>query len=126
MRETLHDLLRKLPPAQKRNWPRHLSQVIYAYNTTAHHVTGMTPYNMMFGCDPRPPVDFLLWRGFAENGGGGTGDWVQSYQESLRVAHSHVRQQLQAKAEKWNQVDNEKVNDKEPRTGESDGPLGSC
>lgn len=45
---TLHDLLRVLPPEQKRRWP-HLSQVIYAYNTTTHQSTGMTPYFLMFG-----------------------------------------------------------------------------
>lgn len=109
---TLHDLLRTLPPAQKRYWPHHLSQVVYAYNTTSHHVTGMTPYYLMFGCDPRLPVDFLLGRGVTDDNLGITEDWVQGHQESLRVAHTHVRQQLREKAEKRNKPHNEKVNDK--------------
>lgn len=107
---TLHDLLRTLPPEQKKYWPRHLSQVTYAYNSTAHHVTGMTPYYLMFGCDPRLPVDFLLGRS-EEGSFSPTEDWVRDHQESLRVAHDHVKQQVQAKVEKRNQRYNEKVND---------------
>lgn len=82
---TLHDLLRTLPQEQKKYWPHHLSQVTYAYNTTAHHVIGMTHY-LMFGCDPRLPVDFLLGR--SEDGSlSPTEDWVQDHQESLRSSN---------------------------------------
>lgn len=54
---TLHDLLRVFP---QNRMPSHLSQVIYAYNTTTHPSTGMTPYFLMFGREPRLPVDFML------------------------------------------------------------------
>uniref|UniRef100_A0A3P9NJ42 Gypsy retrotransposon integrase-like protein 1 n=1 Tax=Poecilia reticulata TaxID=8081 RepID=A0A3P9NJ42_POERE len=49
---TLHDLLRTLSPEQKRRWPRHICQVTFAYNTTVHQSTGMTPYFLMFGRKP--------------------------------------------------------------------------
>lgn len=33
---TLHDLLHRLPLEKKRNWPEHLSQIVFNYNTTVH------------------------------------------------------------------------------------------
>lgn len=70
----------------------------------------MTPYYLIFGCDRKLPVDFLLGR--SEDGNfSATEEWVRDHQESLRVAHDHVRQQLQAKVEKRNQRHDEKVND---------------
>lgn len=78
---TLHDLLRTLPPEKKRRWPQHLPQVTYAYNTTAHQSTGLTPY-LMFGCEPKLPVDFLLGTDAEVVV---TEDWVQQHQDQLKT-----------------------------------------
>ena len=59
---TLHDLLRTLPVSWKRDWSSCLPQVLYAYNTTPHQATGESPFLLMFGQEPRLPVDFLLGR----------------------------------------------------------------
>lgn len=57
---TLHDLLRRLPISRKRDWSSCLPQVLYAYNTTPHQATGESPFFLMFGQEPRLPVDVLL------------------------------------------------------------------
>lgn len=57
----------------------------------------------MFGCDPRLAVDFFLLGRSEEVSFSPTEDWVQDHQESLRVAHDDVKQQVQAKVEKRNQ-----------------------
>lgn len=109
---TLHDLLRTLPVDQKKHWPRHLPQLTFAYNTTPHQTTGMSPYFLMFGCHPRLPVDFLLGMGedmttSVEN----LDEWIQKHQQSLRLVHEHVRQRSEEQALRRNQNHNDRVND---------------
>ncbi|MEQ2172551.1 hypothetical protein GOODEAATRI_022240 [Goodea atripinnis] len=47
--------------SDKRKWPRHISHVTFAYNTTVHQSTGMTPYFLMFGRKPQLSVDFFFY-----------------------------------------------------------------
>lgn len=115
---TLHDLLRTLPPDQKRYWPQHLPQVTYAYNTTVHQSTGMTPYFIMFGREPRLPVDFLLGAELDETEEGQEEDWVQRHQELLEEAYSHVRQRLDARRQHRDQKQEAQVRD--PSLSEGD------
>ena len=95
---TLHDLLRTLPSEQKRSWTRHLAQVVFAYNTTCHTVTGESPHFLMFGQAPRLPVDFLLSR-VDEPIGGQVVDWVAGHQQVLRDTYTRVRARLARAAE---------------------------
>lgn len=92
---TLHDLLRALPPEQKRRWPRHLSQVTYAYNTTVHQSTGMTAYYLMFRQEPWLPVDFWLGAGSEVNEDVTLEEWVQEHEKSLAAAYDVVQQRLE-------------------------------
>ncbi|KAK0148239.1 Retrovirus-related Pol polyprotein from transposon 412 [Merluccius polli] len=96
----MHDLLRTLPAAKKRQWPKHLPQVIFAYNTTVHSSTGYSPYELMFGRKPLLPVDALL--GLQEDWAtdGSVEDWVQEHQERLRVAYDLATQHLEGAAVK--------------------------
>uniref|UniRef100_A0A8C2FIK4 Gypsy retrotransposon integrase-like protein 1 n=1 Tax=Cyprinus carpio TaxID=7962 RepID=A0A8C2FIK4_CYPCA len=95
---TLHDLLRSLPPEQKRSWTQHLAHVVFTYNTTCHHTTGESPHFLMFGQTPRLPVDFLL-AGVEDPGGGSVEDWVARHQKGLRVTYGRVKARLEAAAE---------------------------
>ncbi|XP_062322169.1 uncharacterized protein LOC134023827 [Osmerus eperlanus] len=95
---TLHDLLRTLPPEQKRSWTQHLAQVVFAYNTTCHTVTGEAPHFLMFVQVPRLPVDFLLAR-VDEPRGGQVVDWVVGHQQVLRDTYTRVRARLARAAE---------------------------
>lgn len=92
---TLHDLLRALPPEQKRRWPKHLSQVTYAYNTTVHQTT-RTPHFLMFGREPRLSVDIVM--GVEETESDlPLDEWVEEHQKSLNVAYETVQRRLDSK-----------------------------
>ena len=56
---SMHSLLRTLPPEQKTRWPAHLPELVQAYNTP-HASAGFAPHFLLFGQEPRLPVDDLL------------------------------------------------------------------
>lgn len=56
---TLHNLLRTLPVSRKRDWHACLPHLLYCYNTTLHQSTGESPFLLMFGQEPRLPIDFF-------------------------------------------------------------------
>lgn len=96
--QTLHDLLRSLPPEQKRSWTQHLAHVVFTYNTTCYHTTGESPHFLMFGQTPQLPVDFLL-AGVEDPVMGSVEDWVARHQDGLRVTYGRVKARLEAAAE---------------------------
>uniref|UniRef100_A0A667Y9Z6 Gypsy retrotransposon integrase-like protein 1 n=1 Tax=Myripristis murdjan TaxID=586833 RepID=A0A667Y9Z6_9TELE len=94
---TLHNLLRTLPVTKKRDWSCYLPQVTFCYNTTAHQSTGESPFFLMFGQDPRLPVDFLLGR-VPEPEPGSIHDWMVEHQTRLHHAFQNAREHLEAAA----------------------------
>ena len=42
------------------NWDLVLPKVLFAYNTTVHSATGLTPYSLIFGDQARVPSEILL------------------------------------------------------------------
>ncbi|XP_060719718.1 retrovirus-related Pol polyprotein from transposon 412 [Tachysurus vachellii] len=96
---TLHNLLRTLPVTRKRDWVSCLPQVLFFYNTTPHQATGESPHFLMFGQEPRLPVDFLLGR-VQEPVLGYTHEWVLEHQRRLHVAFEGARERLKTVAER--------------------------
>ncbi|XP_062600140.1 uncharacterized protein LOC134261723 [Saccostrea cucullata] len=57
---TLLDMLGTLEPHQKSNWKSHVAPLVHAYNCTRHESTNQSPYYLMFGREPRLPVDLAF------------------------------------------------------------------
>ena len=57
---TLCNMLETLPEKEKADWKVHLSSMTHAYNCTQHPSTTYPPYFLMFGRQPRLPIDFEL------------------------------------------------------------------
>ena len=53
-------MIGKLGEDKKANWPSHLAEIAHAYNATQSAVTGYSPHYLMFGQQPRLPVDFVF------------------------------------------------------------------
>ena len=107
---TLHNLLRTLPPSRKRDWASCLPQVLFCYNTTPHQGTGESPFYLMFGQEPRLPVDFLLGR-VPEPVPGEVQDWVAEHQARLQVAFEGARDRLLAAADRRKERHDRRVQD---------------
>ena len=55
--QTLINMIGTLPTDDKLNWPDWVSTLTHAYNCTPTHVTGFSPYFLMFGRHPKLPID---------------------------------------------------------------------
>ena len=51
---------RKLGEDKKADWPSHLAEIVHTYNATQSAVTGYSPHYLMFGQQPRLPVNFVF------------------------------------------------------------------
>ena len=54
---TLISMLGTLEQKQKTRWKEHVQALTFAYNATQNETTGFSPYYLMFGRNPRLPVD---------------------------------------------------------------------
>lgn len=91
---TLHNLFRTLPTLQKLNLALCLPQVLFCYNTTPHQGTGEFSF-LMFGREPRLPIDFLLDR-MKNPGPGEVQDRIVEHQTRLKVAFDSAYDRLLA------------------------------
>lgn len=96
--QTLHDLLRTLSPSQKKRWPEHLQELVFAYNCTTHSTTGFTPFFLMHGRHPRLPIDSLLSLD-SDMESGDIQTYVTTHADRLKDAYELASRRLEEQAE---------------------------
>ena len=60
MNKIVLSMLRTLQEKYKSNWKNHLNKAIHTYNCTRHSTSSFSPYNLMFGRQPKLPIDLIL------------------------------------------------------------------
>ena len=53
-------MFRTLSGKLKYKWKDSLNKLMYAYNCTKHSVNGYSPYLLLFGRNPKLPIDIIL------------------------------------------------------------------
>ena len=79
-------MIGKLDPEKQCKWKSHLGSVLIAYNTTRSLVTGYSPYFLMFGHRPHPPIDLLFPTAMQQGLTRTIDDYVLSLYERLKEA----------------------------------------
>ena len=89
---TLLNMLGTLTPEQKKDWKIHVPALVHAYNCTRNATTGFSPYFLLFGREPRLPVDveFGLQRG-GQRGSPGESNYISQLRRRLNFAHRKAR-----------------------------------
>ena len=60
LNRTILSILGTLKPDQKKDWKKYINPLVHAYNCTRHDTTGISPYALMFGREPRLPIYFAF------------------------------------------------------------------
>ena len=89
---TLLNMLGTLTPEQMKDWKSHVPALVHAYNCTRNAATGFSPCYLLFGREPRLPVDveFGLQRG-SQKCSPGKSNYVSQLKRRLRFAHKKAK-----------------------------------
>ena len=94
----LMTMLGTLPEDKKINWQDWVSTLCHAYNCTVTKVTGYSPYFLMFGHQPRIPVDKVIDVTFPKTNRSTMKQYVQTLQRRLewafKIAKEHIDKEV--------------------------------
>ena len=87
-------MLGTMPIESKKEWQEWVSAMTHAYNCTISKTTGFAPYFLMFGCEPKIPIDRELnLPGRREEGGAQT--YVDQLKQKLEWAFTKAQENIQ-------------------------------
>ena len=98
-------MLGTLTLEQKKDWKSHVPALVHAYNCTRNVATGFSQYYLLFGREPRLPVDmeFGLQRG-GQKGSPGESNYISQLRRRLTFAHKKARHMAQRQQAKHRQL----------------------
>ena len=83
--QTLLSMLGTLSADAKADWKSHIAPLVHAYNATRHDSVKCSPFSLMFGREPRLPVDVAM--GLPQSKECPSKDYAAALQEKLRHAY---------------------------------------
>ncbi|TWW57317.1 Retrovirus-related Pol polyprotein from transposon 297 [Takifugu flavidus] len=102
LNRTLLSMLRTLSDEAKADWKSSLAKVVHAYNCTRSEATGYAPYYLLYGRNPRLPVDIMFGLTPSDQSASHSdyaSKWRSRMQEAYRIA-SQTAQSHQSRAKK--------------------------
>lgn len=78
-------MLGTLEHNKKGNWKAHVGPLVHAYNCTRHESTGQSPYTLMFGRNPKLPVDAVF--GLRSNEKEFSSHYIAELKDRMKQAH---------------------------------------
>jgi transposase InsO family protein len=100
--KTLLEMLGTLEPCQKADWKKYVGPMIHAYNSTRHESTGFTPFYLMYGREPRLPIDLAMGLVTEEEAQNYT-DFVESLRKRLQKSYDLAKKRS-AQAQQQNKA----------------------
>ena len=83
--KTIISMLRTLSDKEKSNWKDALNKMTHAYNSTRNSATGYSPFFLMFGRQPKLPIDSMFDQAVEKPSG--TTSTVNKWYDEMKQAH---------------------------------------
>jgi hypothetical protein len=83
---TILGMLTTLKETEKSHWKDHLQKCVHAYNSTVSSSTGYSPFFLLYGREPRLPIDSLFEQ-VATKGSRDYRAYVDNWQKSMKNAY---------------------------------------
>ncbi|MCJ8730139.1 hypothetical protein PDJAM_G00180710 [Pangasius djambal] len=100
---TLLSMLGTLKAQEKTHWRDFVKPLVHAYNCTKHETTGFTPYELMFGRQPRLPIDLAFNVPLNQSKQKSHSQYVRALKDHLQEGYQLARKNA-AKAAERNKV----------------------
>ena len=105
---TLVEMLGTLEHDQKADWKAYVAPLVHMYNSTKYDTTGYSPYFLLFGREPRLPIDVLLPSPDHEHTSSYT-TYVADLRKRIKYAHELVDARIKKAGEANKELYDRKV-----------------
>eukprot|EP00794_Sanderia_malayensis_P014448 gene14448-biopygen11548 len=89
---TLQEILTNFVSDHSSDWDAWLDQAVFAYNTSVHESTGLSPYEIVFGRPARMPIEVEL--GVPLQNPSSQSDYSQSLRKAIQLANQVAQNNL--------------------------------
>ena len=76
---------------KKQNWKQYISPLVHAYNCIKHESTSYAPYTLMFGREPKLPVDIAFGLNDNNSTGNSYSEYISGLQNQIKEAFDLVQ-----------------------------------
>ena len=107
LNRTIINMLKNLAREQKSRWYEHLNKLLFVYNCTRNDSTGFSPYYLLFGRNPRLPVDLMFESVSVSPKPSSRKDYVVEWEKGMREAYK-IATENSKKAASYNKSHHDK------------------